>query len=114
LNHSVTIATVNKKEVYYVVVIEVIMDEREFYTERRVTKSASYVCPKCRERADYDVQWIERSKKQSLPPRASEIDRAKFAKARNHLVRVDDVVMCRNNRCRHRFDIPNFQSVVFV
>ena len=90
------------------------MDEREFYTERRVTKTASYVCPKCRERSDFDVQWLERSKKKSLPSHAGDIDRAKFAKARNHLVRIDDVVVCKNQRCRARFDIPNLQSVVFV
>jgi len=90
------------------------MDERQFYTERRVTKTASYVCPKCRERSDFDVQWLERSKKNSLPSHANEIDRAKFAKARNHLVRIDDVVVCKNQRCRARFDIPNLQSVVFV
>ena len=90
------------------------MDEREFYTERRVTKTASYVCPKCRERSDFEVQWLERSKKKSLPSHASDIDRAKFAKARNHLVRIDDVVVCKNQRCRARFDIPNLQSVVFV
>lgn len=90
------------------------MDEREFYTERRVSKTASYVCPKCREKADYDVQWLERSKKAKLPSHASEIDRMKFAKARNHLVRIDDMLMCKNQRCRARFDIPNFQSVVFI
>ena len=90
------------------------MDEREFYTERRVKKTASYVCPMCRERADYEVTWIERSKKDRLPPKANEIDRAKFQKARNHLVRVDDVLFCKNNRCRKRFDIPNLQSVVFI
>ncbi|MEW6730458.1 MAG: hypothetical protein AB1489_03870 [Acidobacteriota bacterium] len=90
------------------------MDEREFYTERRVMKTANYTCPKCRQRADYEIQWIERSKKRSLPSHASEIDRAKFAKARNHLVRVDDVLVCKNKRCSTRFDIPNFQSVVFI
>ena len=90
------------------------MDEREFYTERRVSKTASYVCPKCRQQGDYDVQWLERSKKRSLPSHASEIDRMKFAKARNHLVRIDDMLLCKNNRCRARFDIPNFQSVVFI
>lgn len=90
------------------------MDEREFYTEKRVTKAANYVCPKCRERADYQVNWLERNRKSSLPRHASEIDRAKFAKARDHLVRIDDVVVCKNQRCRSRFDIPNFQSVVFI
>ncbi len=90
------------------------MDERDFYTERRVTKTASYVCPKCRQREDYQVQWLERSKKKSLPSHATDIDRAKFAKSRNHLVRIDDLVVCKNPRCRARFDIPNLQSVVFI
>lgn len=90
------------------------MDEREFYTENRVSKKATYTCPKCRQKEEYDVAWLERSKKNSLPRYASDIDRAKFSKSRNHLVRIDDFVVCKNNRCRARFEIPNFQSVVFI
>ena len=40
--------------------------------------------------------------------------RAKFAKARDYLVRVDDMLNCPNPRCRGRFEIPNSQSVVFI
>ena len=90
------------------------MDEREFYTEKRVTKSTNYSCTKCRQAADYEIQWLERTKKNSLPRHASDIDQRKFAKARNHLVRIDDMLMCKNPRCRSRFDIPNYQSVVFT
>jgi hypothetical protein len=30
------------------------------------------------------------------------------------MVRVDDVLVCKNARCRRRFDIPNMQSIVFI
>jgi hypothetical protein len=29
-------------------------------------------------------------------------------------VRVDDMLMCRNMRCRKRFEIPSAQSIVFI
>jgi hypothetical protein len=30
------------------------------------------------------------------------------------MVRIDDMLDCKNPRCRRRFDIPNAQSVVFI
>ncbi|MDT7604858.1 MAG: hypothetical protein QOF61_2855, partial [Acidobacteriota bacterium] len=33
---------------------------------------------------------------------------------RDYMVRIDDMLMCKNPRCRKRFDIPNSQSVVFI
>jgi hypothetical protein len=29
-------------------------------------------------------------------------------------VRVDDQLMCKNARCRKRFEIPSAQSIVFI
>jgi len=49
-----------------------------------------------------------------LPPRADDRDRAKFAKARSYMLRRDDVMMCKNVRCRKRFDISGIQSVAFI
>jgi hypothetical protein len=90
------------------------MDEREFYTEKPETKKATYVCPKCRQSSEFDIRWLRRSRKKELPRGASELDRAKFAKARDYLVRVDDMLFCPNPRCRCKFEIPNWQTVVYV
>jgi hypothetical protein len=88
------------------------MNERDFFNEKQETKRASYSCPHCRERADYQVRWLTRTRKAAPPRGASEQDRARFAKSRDYMVRIDDVLAC--VRCRKRFDIPNSQSVVFI
>ncbi len=90
------------------------MDERDFYTEKPETKSTIYTCPRCRQAAEFHVRWLRRIKKQNLPPGTNARDRAKFAKARDYLVRVDDFLTCPNPRCRGRFEIPSDQTVVFV
>ena len=89
-----------------------LMNERDFFNEKQETKRASFVCPHCRERNDYDVRWLTRTKKQSPPRGANEMDRARFAKSRDYMVRVDDMLAC--PRCRKRFEIPMSQSVVFI
>jgi uncharacterized protein YbaR (Trm112 family) len=88
------------------------MNERDFFDERQETKRASYSCPHCRERADYQVRWMRRTKKAQPPRGMNEQQRAQFRNARDYMVRVDDVLTC--VRCRRRFDIPNFQTVVFI
>jgi hypothetical protein len=55
-----------------------------------------------------------RTKKRSLPGRADERDRARFAKARSYMLRKDDLMACKNMRCRKRFDVSGVQSVVFT
>ncbi len=90
------------------------LQEKDFFNERNETKRASFACPFCRERADYDVRWLTRTKKSALPRGANEQDRARFAKSRDYMVRIDDQIACKNNRCRRRFEIPNSQSVVFI
>jgi len=55
-----------------------------------------------------------RTKKRQLSGRADERDRARFAKARSYMMRKDDVMGCKNLRCRKRFEISGLQSVVFV
>jgi hypothetical protein len=90
------------------------MREQDFFNERPETKSVSFACPHCRERADYDVRWLRRTKKERLPSGANEQERLRFQKSRDYMVRVDDMLMCRNPRCRKRFEIPNSQSVVFI
>ncbi|MFN0122526.1 MAG: hypothetical protein ACKV2V_18680 [Blastocatellia bacterium] len=90
------------------------MDERDFYIEKQETKRANYQCPKCRENSEFQIRWLRRSRKKTIPPGADDYLRAKFAKARDYMVRVDDMLFCPNARCRHRFEIPNSQTVVFV
>ena len=46
--------------------------------------------------------------------RADERDRARFAKAQSYMVRKDDVVGCKNVRCRKRFEVSSLQSVAFL
>ena len=88
------------------------MDERDFFNEKQETKQASFVCPHCRERNDYGVRWLKRTKKAAPPRGGNEMDRARFAKSRDYMVRVDDMVACPS--CRRRFEIPMSQSVVFI
>ena len=90
------------------------MHEREIFDERQETKVASFSCPFCRERNDYDVRWLKRTKKKNPPGRLSEQDRARFNNSRDYMVRVDDQLMCKNVRCRKRFEIPSSQTVVFI
>ena len=55
---------------------------------------------------------MRRIKKDRIPPGADERDRAKFAKLRDHLIRVDDEVVCK--ACAKRFEIPSMHSLLFV
>ncbi len=90
------------------------MNERDIFDERQETKTASFSCPNCRERNDYEVRWLKRIKKKQAPGRLNEHERAQYAKSRDYMVRVDDMLMCKNIRCRKRFEIPSSQSVVFI
>lgn len=88
------------------------LQERDFFNEKQETKRASFACPHCRDRADYDVRWLRRTKKKEMPRGGNEHDRARFQKSRDYMVRIDDMLACR--KCRKRFEIPNSQSVVFI
>ena len=90
------------------------MNERDFYTETPEAKTATYTCPKCRQTSEFQIRWMRRTKKKAIPPGAGDLDRAKFAKATDYLVRVDDQIICPNPRCRKRFDIPSDQTVILL
>jgi hypothetical protein len=87
-------------------------EERVFFTERPENRQGRYQCPKCRRTSDYSVRWVRRSKKDRLPAGADETDRAKFAKLRDYLLRLDDEVTCKT--CGKKFEIPSQQSLIFV
>jgi len=90
------------------------MEERDFFDEIESRKPANLFCTYCRQSDTYEIRWLVRTKKKVLRGNADERDRAKFAKAQSYMLRRDDVMMCKNPRCRKRFDITGVQSVVFT
>jgi transcription elongation factor Elf1 len=87
-------------------------DERAFFTERPENRQTKYQCPKCRRMGEYSIRWVRRSKKDRLPPGADEADRAKFAKLRDYLLRLDEEITCKT--CGKKFEIPSQHSLMFV
>ena len=77
------------------------LDERAFFNDKPETRQGRYQCPKCRRTNEYGIRWVRRSKKDRLPAGADEGDRAKFAKLRDYLLRLDD-------------EVPSQQSLLFV
>ena len=88
------------------------LDERAFFTEKPENRQGRYQCPKCRRSGDYSIRWVRRAKKDRLPPGADDGDRAKFAKLRDYLLRLDDEVTCKT--CGKKFEIPSQHSLMFV
>lgn len=90
------------------------MEERDFFDESETTKPAELHCQFCRETNTYDIRWLVRTKKKALRGGADARDRERFTKARSYMLRREDVVMCKNVRCRKRFEVSGLQSVVFL
>jgi hypothetical protein len=90
------------------------VDERDYYSEAPATKPVPLNCPWCRTQDTYDVKWMVRTKKAQLPRGADERDRAKFAKAQSYMVLLDNQAMCKNIRCRKRFDISGIKTMSFL
>jgi len=88
------------------------LDERALFTDKPETRQGRFQCPKCKRAGDYSIRWVRRSKKDRLPPGADEVDRAKFAKLRDYLLRLDDEVTCKT--CGKKFEIPSQQSMIFT
>jgi hypothetical protein len=88
------------------------LDERAFFTEKSETRPGSYQCPKCRRTNEYSIRWMRRTKKPQLPGNATDADRAKYAKLRDYLLRLDEDVVCKS--CGRKFEIPSQQSMVYV
>ena len=88
------------------------IDERALFNDRPETRPGRYQCPKCRRTNEYSIRWVRRSKKDRPPPGADEVDRKKFAKLRDYLLRVDDEVTCKS--CGRKFEIPSQHSLVFL
>jgi hypothetical protein len=90
------------------------MDERAFYTESQAVKPALLTCPFCKSTESYNLRWTVRKKKDKIPGRADERDRAKFQKAQSYMVLMEDKVACRNLRCRKRFDVSGIKTMAFL
>lgn len=90
------------------------MEERDFFDERTEQRSHVMTCPHCGQAAEYQLSWLIRSKRPQLPRGADERDKARFAKAQSYMVRREDMVGCKNIRCRKRFDVTGIQSVAFL
>ena len=88
------------------------LDERAFFNEKPESRSGKFQCPKCRRTNEYSVRWVRRSKKDRPPAGADDTDRARFAKLRDYLLRVDDEVTCKT--CGKKFEIPSQHSLMFV
>jgi hypothetical protein len=89
-----------------------LMDERAFFNEKPEMRPGRLQCPKCKRTNEYSVRWVRRTKKDRLPNGADERDRAKFAKLRDYVLRLDDEVTCKT--CGRKFEIPSMNSLVFV
>ena len=90
------------------------MEEREFFDEKTESKKHTLNCSHCHQPGEYEVNWLVRTKKKQLPRNADDRDKARFAKAQTYMLRRDDLLACKNMRCRKRFEITSLQSVVFV
>jgi hypothetical protein len=88
------------------------LDERAFFTDRPETRPGRFQCPRCHRTNDYTVRWVRRVKKDRLPPGADDGDRARFAKVRDYLLRLDEEVTCKT--CGKKFEIPSQHSLMFV
>jgi hypothetical protein len=88
------------------------LDERAFFNDRQETRQGKYTCPRCQRTNDYPVRWVRRAKKDRLPSGADDGDRARFAKLRDYLLRLDEDVVCKS--CGKKFDIPSQHSLLFV
>lgn len=88
------------------------LDERAFFSDKPETRPGHFQCPKCKRTGDYTIRWVRRVKKDRLPPGANEVDKAKFDKLRDYLLRLDDEVTCKT--CGKRFEIPSQHSLVFA
>jgi hypothetical protein len=89
------------------------MDDRRFYEEKEETKQMQLTCPHCRQENSYPVRWMVRTKRTQPPSGGNDQDRENFKKARSYMVRVDNLLACRNIKCRKRFELTG-QTVFLI
>lgn len=90
------------------------MEERAFYRESQTTKPHVLNCPFCHTQDTYELRWVVRKKIERVPAGADERDRARFAKFLSYMVLLDDKAMCKNMRCRKRFEVSGIKTTAFL
>lgn len=90
------------------------MEERDFFDEQTEMKTHTMTCPHCGQAHDYELNWLIRRKRSQPPRGADDRERVRFAKAQSYMVRREDMVGCKNVRCRKRFDVVGIQSVAYL
>jgi hypothetical protein len=90
------------------------MNERAFYTESETTRAIELSCPHCRTVDKYELRWMLCRKRERLPGGVDEEDRKRFAKAQSYMVLLDDMVACKNLRCRRRFEVSGIKTMAFL
>lgn len=90
------------------------MDERNFFKESQTSKPANLTCPSCGQSDTYQIRWMVRTKKKGMEKSLRDDDRRKFLQLQSYMVRLDDLVGCKNLRCRKRIEITSLQSIVFL
>ena len=88
------------------------MDEKAFFNEKPENRPAKYACPRCKRTNEYTIRWMRRTKKAQPPQGMDPKDREKFAKLRDHLLRLDDEVTCKT--CGKKFEVPSLHSLLFT
>ncbi len=88
------------------------LNERECFTEKPEQRPARYQCPRCHRTNEYQIRWVRRTRKPQPPRGADDRDKALFAKLKDHLVRVDDDVVCQT--CGKKFEIPSHRALIFL
>lgn len=90
------------------------MDEKLFCDESRTTKPAVLNCPSCKQQETYELKWLVRQKKKHPPSRGDEHARARFEKFQSYMLLLDDVVACRNPRCRRNIEISGIKTTAYL
>ena len=91
------------------------LDEKAFYRESPDHQAdAAELSRSAGRRTRTICSWMVRKKVDQLPRGADERDRARFAKFLSYMVLMDDKAMCKNMRCRKRFDISGIKTMAFI
>ena len=88
------------------------LDERDFFVESRTTRAIDLTCTFCRTKAPYDLPWVVRKKKGSLPRNADDRDKAKFSKMQSYMVLAQDKVTC--SKCRRNIEVSGTKTLSFL
>ena len=81
---------------------------------RRLQSPRRSTAPSVTPRDTYELKWLVRKKIDRLPGHADERAKALFKKVQSYMVLLDDKAMCKNMRCRKRFDVSGIKTTAFI